>query len=270
MTITCSLFPKMFKNCSIAELADIVHNCGLDTVNAVIRDGYWVTEEDLAESCAQFCQEMQRHGIPVLIATASSYPLESLAENPEPLRMLADQGITHVRIGWFKRSGPAAAAVDAARSCLARIAGHCETIGIKAMLQIHHGRLINNTGLAWYLARDLNPDAVGIMPDAGNQCHEGSDNWQQAMSLLGKHVAAIGIKSAEPYRDQKHWRRRWVPIDEGEADIPALIDACHVQQIDVPFIFLPFYHQNNPKLLQNCLKREVALLRQLAATHAAD
>ena len=264
MDITCSLFPKFFKDLDADGLVALCQECQLDTINAVVRDGYWIEQSNLAQTCAAFCQAMRSAGMQVFFATAAGLDPFELAENPEPLRILWDNGITHVRIGYFSRNPQKAlpSYIDEVKQCAERISAHASNIGIKCILQLHHGRLVTNPSLAWYIVRNCDPRYFGIMADTGNQCHEGMDNWPQALQLLGEHLAAIGIKNARPtFNAEGHCLRPWVGLEHGEVYFPDFTQTCKDTDFSGPFIFMPFYHQDDANLLKQQLIADIAYFR---------
>ena len=266
MSITCSLFPKFFQDLDPAGLVALSNELNLDTINAVVRDGYWIEQSNLANSCSAFCKAMRDNGINVFFATAACLDPYDLINDPSPLQILWDNGITHVRVGYFSRNPNTSVADTVAdvKSCVEQLSDVASKIGIKCIVQLHHGRLLTNPSLAWHVSRETNPAYFGIMADTGNQCHEGMDNWQQSLSLLGPHLAAIGIKNARPtFDDNNVCRRHWVPLPEGEVDFPTFADVCKNIGFEGPFIFMPFYHQDNAALLKQNLIAEISYFRDL-------
>ena len=69
MKITWSVFPKFYKDLSLPELAALVRDAGLDTTNITIRDGYWVTQGNLAAETKAFVEAMEKEGLKIHFAT---------------------------------------------------------------------------------------------------------------------------------------------------------------------------------------------------------
>ena len=268
MKITCSLFPKFFQSLNSKQLADLVSEFALDSINAVVRDGYWIEQSNLAASCKQFCTDMRAHGVDVYFATAAGLNPFDLVKDPEPLQILHDNGIKQVRIGYFKRDSAKniQAYIGEIKKCVDALADISAKIGIRCISQLHHGTVLTNPSLAWHVCADSNPAGFGIMVDTGNQCHEGMDNWPQSLALLGAHLAAIGIKNARPtFSEDGRCRRQWVALDQGEVYFPDFAQACKDVQFSGPFIHMPFYHQDDESKLRAQLQVDIHYLRDVFA-----
>ena len=117
MKISWSIFPKFFKHLSVPELAQLVRDVGLDTTNAVVRDGFWVSRESFAADLPLFVKQMSDEGLTVSFATAGFMPGEILADE-SLLATLTDSGVAEFRMGYFswdKSKTPGACADDARR-----------------------------------------------------------------------------------------------------------------------------------------------------------
>ena len=273
MDITLSLFPKFYKHLDVHQLADLVREVGLDTTNAVIRDGYWVSSSGLAKELPEFVQAMRGEGLEVKFATAGFSAADLLAD-PTPLAIMAESGIADFRIGYFQESkeGPRASLL-AARSQLEQLAPLCELHRIRAVYQVHHGTLITNASAAWHLVNGLSSKWIGIELDPGNQGFEGFEYWGRSVRLLADYLAAVGVKDTAPSRDllcthdpDKGWRRAWAPLDEGVTNWHDLVRSLAAVNFQGTFVFMPFYHADDSALMTEKLKREVAYLRGVIAS----
>ncbi len=273
---TLSLFPKFFRHLSPPQLAGLVRMVGLDTTNAIVRTGYWVSPEGLAAELPAFLRALRAEGLRVTFAS-TGYPASGLVADPTPLAVMAANGITEFRLGYFD-GAPAdpRSALKQARSELERLAPVCERHGIRAVCQLHHGTLVPSASAAWHLVQGLPARWIGIELDPGNQGFEGFENWERSARLLGGHLAAAGIKDTRVFRDaaaagagDKGWRREFAPIDEGVTCWHDFIRALAAVGFEGPLVFMPFYHSAEPELLTAVLAREVAWLRRVIASVAA-
>ncbi len=279
LEITWSLFPKFQSHLEPAALAALVHEAGLDAVNLVIREGYWVSPEQVAKEAPRFVEAMRAEGVLVPFATAG-FDLDALARGQAPLEALAECGIRDFRPGYFRRPNggpPVHELVDAARGTMERIARVCEASGTRCVYQLHHGTLFPSPSSIWPIVRDLPPEAVGVELDPGNQSREGLEDWDRSCSLLGDHVAAAGIKDSAPRRDDtspdgpaKGWRRDWVPCDEGVTDWHDFARALAGIDFEGTFVFMPFYDEDDPDAQARALKREVAYVRAAVESVAGE
>ena len=263
--IRLSIFPKFMQHLNVDELAQTVLAAGLDTTNVVIRDGYWCQPDSLATDLPVFLQRMQAHGINPTFAT-TGYSAEELITDPTPLALLADHGITQIRIGYFRGEDPHAAIADARRQ-LGALAPLCERHGIQVVNQVHHGTLIASASMAWHIVEGLPAQFIGVELDPGNQAHEGMEGWPKSIRLLGAHLCAWGVKDVRwDHHEDKQWRRSWTPCDQGIVDWPSIISHCDDHAWSGDFVLMPFYHQHDFPAHLASLKQEVAYLRALCAS----
>lgn len=273
MNVRWSLFPKSFPHLDPHGLAGLVREVGLDTTNLVIREGYWVSPANLAAELPRFLRAMRAEGLDIRFATAGFSPEELFADDT-PLALLADAGIAEFRMGYFsddKRTDPRGA-LHRARTAMERLAALCERRGIRAVYQVHHNTLVPGPSAAYALVRGLPCRFVGVELDAGNQSHEGFENWGVASRLLGEYLVALGVKDSCLVRDparagepSKGWRRSWCPLDEGVTNWHDVVRAFRAVGFDGTFVFMPFYDVDDPAAITPKLKREVAYLRRVVA-----
>lgn len=262
-----SLFPKFYSHLDVHQLAGLVREVGLDTTNLVIREGYWVSLPGIAKELPRFVKAMGAEGLEIRYATAGLAPEDVIAD-PSPLGVMAENGITEFRLGYFGAGEDVAARLEQARGAMERIVSLCERYGIRAVYQIHHGTLIPSASAAWTLIGGLPSKWVGIKIDPGNQGFEGYEDWNRTASLLGEYITAVGVKDTALAQDRsrihepdKGWRRLWATIDEGVANWHEVAAALEKIEFDGTFVFMPFYDENDPVAMTAKLKREVAYLR---------
>ena len=106
------------------------------------------------------------------------------------------------------------------------MAAHYQT-GI--VLEIHMGNMIPSASAARRLLDGLDPRHIGVIYDAGNMVHEGYEQYQMGMELLGPYLHHIHIKDAcwtiNPAAADSRYKVDWCPIGQGVVDFPALFRA---------------------------------------------
>ena len=271
MKAVLSIFPKFYRHLDVASLASLVRDVGLDTTNLVVRDGYWVSESELADELPKFVRIMHEEGLKIQFAT-TGYSPQALLADPSPLALFAEYGIKEFRIAYFRTEDNPRVAIDAARSALAALARLCEKYDVRAVYQVHHGTLIPSPSAAWHIVHDIPAKCVGIELDPGNQSFEGFECWDRSANLLGSHLVAVGVKDTVPVRDMsrldepsKGWRRDWAPIYEGVTNWHEVVRALKAIDFTGTMVFMPFYDENDPSAMTVKLKREVAYLRTILA-----
>lgn len=274
MKILCSLFPKLFRGISKEELADILTETGFEAVDLLLRDGYWVDMDNMAAGSEGFINFMNKKGIKVEFATTGFSP-EMLCEHQEPLRILSEAGIKSFRMSYLfydEEKEDFFSALEKGRTQMQRMAELCARFNIKAVYQIHHGsnQLIHHSMAALYVVRDLPPEYIGIMPDAGNQFFEAHENWHRAIITLDKYMAAFGVKDGkyeynpdEKTTESKGWKKEFAPCQEGVNNWYDIIKALKKIDFDGVLNFQPFYHENEHDKLVVTLKKELSYIKNI-------
>ena len=275
MQITWSLFPKVYPHFHAAELAALVQEVGLDTTNVIVREGYPVQPASLAVDLPPFVNALRAAGLRVHFAT-TGFSAASIIANPDLLAILAGSGLTDFRMDHFRLNGPdVRGTLQEARRQLETLAPLCERAGIRAVYQVHQNSLISSASAVWPLISGLPPQWIGVELDPGNQTIEGYEAWNYAVPLLGESLTAAAIKDTGLTQNpafladaDKGWRREWRPIDEGVVNWQEFIGALSQSRFHGTFVFMPFYHADEPAKVTPILKREVAYLRQILAAQA--
>jgi len=277
-SISWSLFPKFYRHLSAESLADLVRQVGLDTTNLVVREGYWVAQESIKSDLPRFMKAMEKAGVQVKFATAGFSAAEVVAD-PGLIEVLRDWGITEFRMGHFPLDPrcPVRAQLYEALQQIELLACVCERVGIRAVYQVHQDTLISSASAVHKLLDGLPQSAVGVELDPGNQSYEGLENWDYAFGLLGDKVTAAGIKDTGVTRDLsqsaspgKGWTRFWTPITEGVTNWHTFASAAVRSGFNGTFVFMPFYHEDNPQKMTEALSGEVAYLRRVFAEMQAQ
>lgn len=266
MTGTFTLFPKFYQKLDLDSLAALTRECGFDAVDLVVREGYWCETGNLRTSATAFARTMNRAGLQVPLAIVS-HTASELAANPDVLAILGDVGVNEIRFEhWRNRPRDTRGAMADARRDLERLAPLCEKHGVRALVQVHHERLVSSPTAAWQLVRDLPSRAIGVQLDAGNETREGFEAWPKATALLGEYFVSLGTKDCRPVpRADQGWSLEWCPLEQGLARWPALVRDLAAGGFNGLFDFHPFYAPDNDEERTRELKREVAYLRGLIA-----
>ena len=272
MQITWSLFPKLYPHLGAAELAALVQEVGLDTTNILVREGYPVQPASLQVDLPPFIRALRAAGLRVHFATTGFSAAEIIA-TPDLIAILSDNGLTEFRMDHFRLNGPdVRGALQEARRQLEILAPLCERAGIRAVYQVHQNTLVSSASAVWPLVSGLPSQWVGVELDPGNQTIEGYEAWNYSVPLLGEYLVAAAIKdtgltqnSALLTAPEKGWRREWRPIDEGVVNWQDFMQAIARSEFHGAFVFMPFYHADDPTKVTPILKREVAYLRHIVA-----
>lgn len=253
MAATITVFPKCFAQRTPAELAELVRSVGADAVDVIVRDGYAVTPAGIKSELPAFVKALDREGVRAELAVTDFSPAK-LAEEPDLLLFLADHGIKAVRTGYFPFRNDVREALREARETIDRLVPMCSLSGITAVYQVHHGTLISSASAAHGLVRG-GPNAVSIQLDAGNQRIEGYEAWPYGVRLLGKHLAAVGIKDV-----RLGVQTEWCECGTGEVLWEPLFQSLNETGFDGYYDVMPFYDSSEERLLAG-LKADVAFVK---------
>ena len=269
MKAVFSIFPKFYKHLNPQELAALVNDVGLDTTHVVVRNGYWVTPDGLADEMPGFVKALRSEGLDIKYVT-SDFLSDELIDDPTPLSVMADCGLSHFRLSHFRSKDPNVHnALAEARSQLERLLPLCEKHNLKCMYQVHHGTLVPSASAAFHLVHDLPTEWIGIELDPGNQLRDGYERWDFAAPLLGSHFAALGVKDVSLIQGRntegpdKGWKHEWATLYEGINDWHACLRALAGIRFDGYFEFMPFYDTDRPGVMTRKLQKEVSWLRSI-------
>jgi len=263
-----SLFPKLYREFDVPQLAELVRAVGLDTTNVVIRKSYPVEEETLSTSLPQFMRDARKEHLDVTCAS-TTFTADAIASDESPLAVLADCGIQEFRMGWFpKAEGDIRAALKHAKADMDRVAEAAQKHGVRAIYQVHHNTLITSPSAAYNLIRGLPSQWIGVELDPGNQSFQGFEPWDFSVGLLGDHCSWLAVKDTVTWQKKglvsepdKGWRRNFAPISEGVTNWRRVVEALQANDFDGTLVFMPFYDEQDPAARTKKLKAEVDYLR---------
>lgn len=265
---TFAFHPKFLKSLTLHQLGELTLSLGLDSVTVVVRDGYWVKPETMKSDLPKFMEAMSRHEVAPFHAM-TDYRADELIDKPDPLRILADNGVKQFRMALYKRGTNPARDFEDSRAQLEKLAKHCEKFGIQAVYQLAPGRLGSSPTAAYLLTKDLPPKAISVMIDPGNQSFEGYEGNSYAADLLVGRVGAVAIRDSKITQEgktktpSKGWRRLWCSCEEGTVNWLEFAESMAAVAYDGPVVFMPLYHPGNLDEHLRVLGREVRYLRMV-------
>jgi sugar phosphate isomerase/epimerase len=102
---------------------------------------------------------------------------------------------------------------------------------LRALIEIHSGRLTSSATSAASFAARFDPEYVGVIHDAGNMVYEGYEPYKLGLEALGPYLAHVHVKNAMWERTGTRrdgsaaWEPRVAPLREGMVDLAALFAA---------------------------------------------
>jgi sugar phosphate isomerase/epimerase len=121
-----------------------------------------------------------------------------------------------------------AASFDRAKKFLADCQALAKQAGKRIIVEMHHGTITCSAGLAHRLVSNFDPQYIGVLHDAGNCVHEGYENYDMGIQLLGPYLAHVHIKNARYYPPEGGsgvWKARWSALEDGVVDWDELFGA---------------------------------------------
>lgn len=263
------IFPKFLQKLSQDEMFDFCKEVGLDGPTAMIREGFWITDETIETALPKYVKEANVKGLEVAYAD-TDFPILAPEQTEKYLPILKDCGITQYRL-WYltvqehkSRDLP-----DVFEKAIAKHAALAEKYGLQVIVQLHGGGYYpHNATTAYNGIKNLDPRYVGIKVDPGNNANqEGTERPLYQVELLQEYIAAIGIKDTAffPNTDKKGYYKAFVPCGEGVNDYKEYLSEMKKYNFKGPGIFMPFYEENDVSVLKTKLLGEIEYIKKIEA-----
>ena len=148
------------------------------------------------------------------------------------MRFAVIAGAPSIRVG-VARTDQAGAYADLFVQTIAFLAG-VETLsrqlGVKALIEMHHGTIAASASAALRLVERFDPARIGVIHDCGNMVYEGYEDYRRGLELLGPYLGHVHVKNAAFDRpaDGGVWRPRWAPLRGWRGRFPGAL--CGVEE----------------------------------------
>ena len=267
------VFPKNFLGFSLDEMMESVARCGFDGPTALIRNGYWISQDNATKDLSEFVKKAQANGLEVKYGSAD-ISLDSLEQDGAGFNLLksfAQNGITQVRLQHIGKKETDNVREYAEqfrrRAYWAEQAG--EKAGLQCVIQLHGMCYPHNATAVYKGIEGLNPKYIGVKMDPGNNlCQEGYELFWYQIQLLGEYLCAMGAKDVGWFQDgdvsspSKGWRLEWLPAYKGLINYQDIYKNLKKAEFKGPVITMPFYSaETNEKWLDEVAK-ELSYLKQ--------
>lgn len=238
-----AVFSKIANHLSPADLCATLAEHGYRGVEWQVHADGHVPPGNVEAGAKRVADAARSHGIESL-SLAGYLRLgddDVVAPIGRQLAAAASIGCPAVRI-WapaFRGSTPYETLLRRARRDLEAVADLARAHGVRAIIEVHFGTIAPSASLTLRLVEGLNPRHVGVIYDPDNLTQEGLEHWQLGLELLGPFLAyvqfknAVWVPAAAPGTDGwRHWRRDYVPLEQGLVDWPAFIRVLRHRQYD--------------------------------------
>lgn len=267
------LFAKFFQHLSVDELMDRCVELGVDGPTALIREGYWVRPDHVAEDLPVFVKAAQAKGLEVKYADTPFEP-EHIWDYENDVKALSECGVELFRIGYLfkQKAGHPRGMYEKMRGYAEQACALAKKYGIKAVIQIHGMMYPHNASTAYPLVQGLDPKHIGIKLDYGNNCsQEGYEIPEYQIPLLGEYTCALGAKSGafmqvgDRNDDDNGWKGVFLPAYEGQANFRKMYSLLKKEGFSGPSLLMPFYDEKDFDILFAKAKKELAYLKRMEA-----
>ena len=252
---------------------ETVATCGFDGPTALVRDGFWVTNETIQSTLPLFVKTANEYGMEVKYAAAeiSMDSLQNSEQSRDLLKVFAEHGITQVRLQHqSKKIGDN---VQMYASRFARQAYEAqkaaEQAGIQCIVQLHGMCYPHNATAVYEGIKNLDPKYIGVKMDPGNNvCQEGYELYWYQIQLLGDYLAALGAKDVGWYRKEavsdetKGWYLQWQPAYDGIINYHEIFRYLKEADFTGPVIQMPFYSAMDDRDMIDKITKELQYFKQ--------
>ncbi|MBM3213802.1 sugar phosphate isomerase/epimerase [Candidatus Poribacteria bacterium] len=273
----CVVFPKFFQTLTSSELGQTLRSIGFDGVDVMVRDGYWVTADTLAESLPEFVRTMHDFGLSTDNATTDYVDITD-PDLEHAVATMAENGIQQFRLKGFPYEGfgTFASSFDSARRTLAHFEKLGAKHGIRVFFQTHGGTLHATATASLFLVQGFDPRYIGVHHDPANMiCQEGYESWDKGFDALGDYLCMVGVKNAAAFLAptgpdyRLRWRREWTTLSEGQVDWREVFAALARTGFRGPLCMHNFYERGIAGLTEQT-RRDLEYLRTLLAEAGLD
>lgn len=163
-----------------------------------------------------------------------TYPTcDNLVDVEKAMRGAVALGVSQLRINVPNYDGisPYLALRDRSLGQYRDVAAMARQFGLRALVEIHHAKLLPSASAAASFVAAFDPADVGVIHDAGNMVYEGHEAYRLSFEVLGPYLALVHLKNAQWLPGEMgvdggtRWSATWAPVPHGIVDVPALFAA---------------------------------------------
>ena len=173
-----------------------------------------------------------RHGlaVPALGTYLRPGDLEGIGRSMEAARVL---GCPQIRVQVPKYDGQRGynEVFREAVEAYAAVEDLARRRGVRVNLEIHHGTICPSASAAHRFLSHFDSGHMGAIFDPGNMVHEGRENWQLGLELLGPYLSHVHVKNglwevASVEADgTRRWKPSWCGLREGQVHWGDVLEA---------------------------------------------
>jgi sugar phosphate isomerase/epimerase len=211
------------------EVAEAVLEMGYSGVDLTVRPypGH-VDPARVKSDLPPFVKAIRSHGVEVRMITCPITDADSpYAE--DMIQTMSELGIKRYWWGIFHYapSKPVMEQLDALKPRVAKLAALNARYGVAAMYHLYAGST-EVGGPLWdmlYVLKDFDPAQVGFHYDSAHMTSAGDlGTWRTSLRVAAPYVLGLSLKDSLIVKlPDGRWTAKYVPLGEGEAELPDLI-----------------------------------------------
>lgn len=191
-----------------------------------------LSPDNLLRRADELIEASTRHGLEIA-AIASNLRADQLAEIRVLAEGVAALGPIPLRIDPpmpYDRTAPYSEVFGAAVQWYSRALEILAEFGLKALVEIHGGRITVSASLAHRLVANFSPERIGVIYDINNMAKDGFETFRIGLELLGPYLAHCHAGGWRPVAGDRgtdgtlSWDYEGCDLSDTLLDVPQFID----------------------------------------------
>jgi len=218
------------------QVVELAQKYGCEGIEWWCREKGHIDTGNLESSAKRIVQVMRDSGLEV----AGLAPYFKFSETEEEIKetfgVARIIGAKNIRCHSYSFTGetPVADLMRKQRFWLAEtVLPVAERFGVRVVIEQHHYQICCTPNACRQLVEGLPVEMVGVIWDPGNSLFEGYSRPEYALSVLGKYLAHVHIKSAKPVSEGegiptgRKYPMLWGKLADGDLDWDGIITALY-------------------------------------------
>jgi len=230
-------FTKCLQFLNFDQIAGVLARLEFDGADITVRPDGQIEPANVKAELPKAVKTLQKAGIAVpLMVTAVTDAADPLSI--ETLKVAADAGITHYRMGWlaydFKKT--IQQNLDGYKGSFEKLAKLNEKLGIHGGYQNHSGLHVGAPVWDLYdLVKEVDPKYLGVQYDIRHATTEGGYCWLLGMKRVAPWIRSICIKDFVWGKDAKGaWKHQNVLLGEGMVNFNEFFKEYATLKVEAP------------------------------------
>lgn len=255
-------FTKMLKGMSIVEMAQFLRSAGLDGPDFTVREEFPVHPKNVKTALAEAKKIFNDHGLSIPMVTGPTNLIDaSTADAKRLYEACGEQGVSSIKIGYFRYTGNFERDLDHGKRALEGFAKLSEKTNVRTCYHTHSGSYIgSNCAGMRMLLEDFDPHHIGAFVDTGHQTVGGAP-FRMALDMVSRWFSLMAIKDILWEKTDKGWTRNVVPAGTGIADWREIRQALKERNYDGVVSLHGEYHTPDMNERLKLAKEELAFLK---------